>query len=398
ERQQLEAQLRQAQKNETIGQLTSGIAHDFNNILGSIIGYTSLAKRQLNNSTHVNLPQYLNEIETAGERAKDLISKLAVFTYPTKRNPELTQVTNIINESIRLLRPALPASIALTTEYEPGVELISVYVDPIHIQQVIMNLCINARDAMEGEGEINIELSTRRIEPQVCDTCRSTLEGECLELIVRDNGCGIPKEQIEIIFDPFFTTKETGQGTGIGLAVVDGLVHESKAHICLDSVPGEGSVFQIFFMELKKQSASNARVEQKQKPVIPFIAQKAHIMIVDDEEAIGRFLKEFLSDFGYEVSCFTDSETALKAFQNDTQAFDLVVTDQTMPNLTGVKLSREILALNPDVPIILCSGYADQINQAEIVDFGIRRYLNKPVDLGELSTEINRLLTDCVLD
>lgn len=246
QRQRLELQLRQAQKMETIGQLTGGITHDFNNILGSILGFTHLAKQQVKHSTNLELLQYIGEVETAGERAKDLISRLTVFSHASKRKPVNTQVMKVIDESVRLIRPTIPASITVNTVYDPGVERATLYADPMHIQQIIMNLCINARDAMNGAGQITIELTNNRIESQSCTTCHCVLNGMYLELIVRDNGCGIQQEQIEVIFDPFFTTKKAGQGTGLGLAVVDGLVHESKGHICLVSEPGKGSEFRIF--------------------------------------------------------------------------------------------------------------------------------------------------------
>ncbi len=177
ERQYLELQLRQAQKMETIGQLTGGIAHDFNNILCSMLGFTYLAKSQVNTSTSENLFEYLNEIETAGEKARDLISKLTVFSHSAKRYPENIQIMDIVDESIRLLRPTIPSSIAVNTYYEPGIENVSVYVDPMHIQQVVMNLCINARDALEDGGEISVELKISQENSQVCSSCQSKLEG-----------------------------------------------------------------------------------------------------------------------------------------------------------------------------------------------------------------------------
>ncbi len=394
ERQRLEIQLRQAQKMETIGQLTGGIAHDFNNILGSMLGFTHLAKQHAKNSTNLELQDYLNEVETAGERAKGLISKLTVFSHAAKRKPEYTQVMTVIDESVRLIRPTIPASITINTVYDPEIEHAILFIDPLHIQQVIMNLCINARDAMAGEGEISIELTIRKIDSLRCSSCLRKLNGEYLELIVKDNGCGIQKERTQAIFDPFFTTKQTGQGTGLGLTVVDGLVHESKGHIFLVSEPDKGSEFRIVFPEFNDEDISNSQSIEKPKLDVPVVSREARILVVDDEEAIGRFLKEFLSDLGYHVSCFQDGQSALNVFNQDKISFDLVVTDQTMPNMTGIELSREILALNPEIPIILCSGYTDQVNQNDITDYGIRRYLNKPVELGELTSTISSLLSE----
>lgn len=394
ERQRLEAQLRQAQKMETIGQLTGGIAHDFNNILSSMLGFTHLARKQTKSSTNLELLDYLNEIEIAGERARELISKLTVFSHAAKRKPEYIRVMKVIDESMRLIRPTIPASISINTVYDPGIEHAMLYIDPLHVQQIIMNLCINARDAMAGEGEISIELTMNRIDSLRCSSCLRKLNGKYLELIVKDNGCGIQKERTQAIFDPFYTTKQAGQGTGLGLAVVDGLVHESKGHIFLASEPGQGSEFRIVFPDFQDNDFSNSQCNEKPKLDIPIVSTQARIMVVDDEEAIGRFLKEFLSDFGYQVSCFQDSKAALNAFNRDKRCFDLVITDQTMPSMTGMELSREMLAISPEIPIILCSGYTDQVNQNEITEYGIRRYLNKPVELGELTSAISRLLAE----
>ncbi|MDH5360858.1 MAG: response regulator [Gammaproteobacteria bacterium] len=378
ETQRLQTQLQQAQKMEAIGQLTGGIAHDFNNILASIIGYTELALERYVTEESGKLKDYLSEVHRAGTRAKDLIAQMLAFSRSKHGELISLKMQPLVKETTKLLRPTIPANIEF--KYEIG-DVANISADPIQIQQVIMNLCINARDAVGAHGVIKIKLSETHIDSACCDSCHQHFSGDYLVLSVSDSGHGISRELVERIFEPFFTSKEVGSGTGMGLSMVHGIVHHHKGHIVVKSEVDVGTDFQIFFPLI---SSIND---------IPMFDKTGKtILIVDDEESVVRFLEALLKNEGYTVVVQTDSRSALKYFESHTGSIDLVFSDQTMPRMSGLDMAREILKLKSDVPIILATGHSTEVDKTIAIEAGIATYLNKPFDTKVLLKEVESLI------
>jgi len=395
EKQLLEKQLQQSQKMDAIGQLTGGIAHDFNNILASIMGYTNLAQERFAQD-NPKLEEYLDEVYRAGERARDLISQMLAFSRDGTTEARIIAVQPLVNEAMKMLKSTIPSSIDVTTEYQT--DLPDVLMDPVQMHQLVMNLCINARDAMQGRGKLDIQLRTVNINDNKlkCSACKNQIQGQYLELQVTDNGCGIDQALMDRIFDPFFTTKEVGKGTGMGLSMVHGIMHEQKGHIILTSTPGEGSVFKLLFPVANsvKPTEKQPRVEILEKSIAPQnknVNDKKHILVVDDERSVAGFLRELFETRGYKVTVEIDSVKALEIFKKDPAKFDLVITDQTMPKLTGAELSKQILSTRSSMPIILCTGYSEVIDENEAFEIGINEYLTKPIDPVKLCKAVTRL-------
>ena len=391
ERQQLQRQLQQAQKMEAIGQLTGGIAHDFNNILVSIMGYTELAREEIRRYRDGKLERYLDEVYNSGRRARDLVAQMLAFSRGGEMELKPLLLAPLLKESLKMLGSTLPSSIELHTEFEEG--LPPVMTDPVQLQQLVMNLCINARDAMEGRGSMTIGL--RRISGMAaeCRSCHERVTGDHIELFVQDAGHGIKPERLDRIFDPFFTTKEVGKGTGMGLSMVHGIMHGHHGHILVDSQPGRGSTFRLLF-PLAGGRADAADTEDGGKSKPPRQLLDAHILVVDDETSVGQFLAELLENHGARVTVETDSHVALENFRADPEAFDLVVTDQTMPGLSGAELAQAMLRIRPALPVVLCTGYSDQVDEAGAKALGIRGYLEKPLASDAFLRRISELLRE----
>jgi len=395
EKQLLEKQLQQSQKMDAIGQLTGGIAHDFNNILASIMGYTNLAQERFAQD-NPKLEEYLDEVYRAGERARDLISQMLAFSRGGTTEARLIAVQPLVKEAMKMLKSTIPSSIDVTTDYQTS--LPEILMDPVQMHQLVMNLCINARDAMGGRGKLDIKLRTVNINNNKlkCSACKNQIQGQFLELQIRDNGCGIDQAVMDKIFDPFFTTKEVGKGTGMGLSMVHGIMHEQDGHIILSSVQGEGSVFKLLFpvAEIVKRDEKPTRVENIEKAIVPqnkTSTNKKHILVVDDERSVAGFLRELFETRGYRVTVEIDSVKALEIFKKDPGKFDLVITDQTMPKLTGAELSKQILSTRSSMPIILCTGYSEVIDENQAFEIGINEYLTKPIDPVKLCNAVTRL-------
>ena len=373
-RQDLERQLQQAQKMQALGQLTGGIAHDFNNILAAILGYSNLALDRFAPDKQGKLASYLREVITASERARDLVAKMLTFTR-TQSNVHVGVISPaaVIEEVLAMMRPSIPSSIQLTRRIENPLHI---RMDAGELNQVLINLIINARDAINGCGTIEIRLHQVEIHDQICASCQQRLSGTYLALEVSDNGSGIAPEHLTRMFDPFFTTKEVGKGTGLGLSMVQGILRRSNGHVVVESEPGLGSRFRLLF-----SVAWPTELLPAGKPS----AQKAPsgsgqlIWVVDDEPAVVRYFGELLEDVGYRVRLFNDPIEVLAAFETDKNEIDLLITDQTMPGLTGVALARQLHGVRPHLPIILCTGYSDGMDRAEVLKQGIRRYFTKPV-------------------
>lgn len=375
EQKDLETQLRQAKKMELIGHLTGGIAHDFNNILASMFGYAELIQMSPAIKQNQQLSQYLDEILQAGIRAKELVAQLMTFSQRRDAATEGVAIMPIVKEVAHLLRSVIPASIAIETTIGGG--LPEVVISPVQLHQVLMNLGVNARDSIAGAGTIAISTSLVVLDHfSVCAACQLKFSGSYLMISVRDNGCGIPAENLTRIFDPFFTTKAVGHGTGLGLSVLHGIVHSANGHIEVQSELGKGTEFRVYLPARSRETRH--RAEQK-APAAAVSRIAGHVMVVDDEASIVGFLTTLLENLGCRVTGLTSATEALRRFEENPYTIDLVITDQSMPDMTGVELSRNMLARRPGIPIILSTGYSAAVDEDTAREIGIRRFLFKPV-------------------
>jgi two-component system, cell cycle sensor histidine kinase and response regulator CckA len=387
---ELLADLRQSQKMEAIGTLAGGIAHDFNNILSAIFGFAELAKRDIEKG--LKPIDDLNEIIKSAHRAKELIQQ--ILTYSRKESHKLEPLLPqaIIEESLKLLRATLPANIGIKEYVENQKNFI--LADPTKIQQIIINLCTNALHTMEESGGVlTIKLAHNNLVERDLPLNSKALPGQFLKLTVQDTGCGIEEKAINRIFDPYFTTKKIGKGTGLGLSVIDGIVKDYKGFIVVESTPGEGSSFHLYFPTLQVETSiiSNSIPPQNQDL---FSSTDKHILIVDDEPLLVKINQRRLESLGYKVSTTTDSNAALEKIKDPNEKYDLIITDQTMPGLTGKDLAQEVLKLYPDMPMVMCTGHSDIISEEAALDLGIKKYIFKPIQGDELINAVGTLLND----
>lgn len=385
EQKMLEAQLRQAMKLEAIGTLAGGIAHDFNNILHSILGNTELAKDTIGESNSAY--EYLEEVTTASHRAAGLVKQILTFARKTAKKRDAVNAAQITKEVARLLKATVPASINLTLDIDT--DETTVEADPTEIHQVLMNLCTNSSQAIvDASGDITIRLATAEPSDAFLASHPTLQRRKHLVIAVSDTGPGIPPEQLQHIFDPFFTTKEQGRGTGLGLAVVHGIVKDLSGTIEVDSVVGTGTCFRIY-LPLSSAEAQTATADESSTPT-----GTESILAVDDEAAIATMLSSILKSLGYSVTTCTSGREALELYRGNPGKFDLVLSDQTMPMITGAELATEIRALHPKQPIILCSGYSQTLPQEKAELLGISAYVTKPVSKHDLAVTIRRVLDD----
>lgn len=389
EKTQLQHQLFQAQKMETIGQLTGGIAHDFNNLLASIIGYTNLVMDRGSEQLDDKLKDYLSEVSRAGQQAQNLVGNMLSFGRMGSTEDAPASLNYLVNDTIKLLRPSLPSSIEL--EIELPDKLPSVHTNPVKLTQLLMNLCINAKDAMNGIGRLGIKLSQTEIKGQNCSACGKAVIGNFVELEVIDSGNGISNQLLPHIFDPFFTTKEVGRGSGMGLSMVHKIMHEIGGHILVESTVGVGSRFRLFFPP-SGQLQSEVTKGQEDLAGVQRLSFKGHIMVVDDDASVALYISEVLKRAGHRVTVKFDSMDALETIRADPNSFDVVVTDQTMPKLTGDLLLQAILIVRKELPVIICTGYSEQLTEEKARNLGARGYLRKPIDVAELTALIEKSL------
>lgn len=384
ERKNLEQQLRKAQKMEAIGTLAGGIAHDFNNILSAIIGNTELIRMLV--SEDDPLQSKTGNILKASHRARDLIMQILAFSRQSEKELGPLRITNIVNETIKLLEASLPKTIEIRKDISK--KNLTVMADPTHIHQIVMNLCTNAHHAMlETGGILNIAVKEENCVNFGSDS-RKTRPEKWVRLDVEDTGHGINTEIIDKIFDPYFTTKEKSQGTGLGLSVVHGIVTSLDGFIQVRNNPGSGTTFSVF-LPLLETPEDEARSEKKDfTPVFG----KERILLVDDESMILQANDEILKKLGYEVVSTENPETALLMFEKDPYYFDLVLTDMTMPKLTGENLAKKLMSVRPDIPIILTTGYSELISPEKARGIGIKDFLMKPLTMDLLSSSIRRIL------
>ena len=381
----LEKELQHARKMEAIGTLSGGIAHDFNNILAAIVGHTELAcfKTADDDPVRSNLDQVLQ----ASTRARDLVRQILTFSRPSEQKRQPVSIVSIVEETLRLLRPSLPSTVKIRNEIALSPDDGVVFADPTQIQQVLMNLCTNAAHAMQARGGLlRVKLSDTVV-GGFPDSLHSGLEpGPYVCLTVDDTGHGIDASLIERIFDPYFTTKGVGEGTGLGLSVVQGIVRTNGGAITVHSKPGKGATFNVLFPGIEKQAV--AQEESREDPP----TGDERILFVDDEDILADFAQEMLKSFGYTVVAKTNSLEALESFRADPHGFDLVITDMTMPGLRGDELAGELIAIRPDIPIILCTGFSELIDETRARDMGISEFVMKPYSVAKFADTIRKAI------
>jgi PAS domain S-box-containing protein len=384
EQQKLEVQLRQAQKMEALGTLSGGIAHDFNNILAAIVGFTELLSGHIAKGSRD--AHRIERIMEASIRGRELVQQMLTFSRKTEQEKKPLRVSSIVKETVKLIRATTPATISVKVNTMTESDLI--LGDPTQIQQVLMNLCTNAAYAMrENGGSLDIDLNDFSV--SASDGNPDGIEpGLYVKLTVRDTGTGISGDIVNKIFDPFFTTKKLGEGTGLGLSVVHGIVKHSNGHITVESELGRGSTFTVYFPRI----TGGPEADDVSDDELPTGSDR--ILFVDDEEALVEMGEDILAELGYEVASRISSREALEFLKLDPTRFDLVITDQTMPEMTGVELAKEVLAIRPDMPIIMCTGFSYVVDADKARAAGIKAFAMKPLTKREIARTIRKVLDE----
>jgi PAS domain S-box-containing protein len=383
----LQNRLQQASKMEAIGQLAGGIAHDFNNILASIIGYAELIQSGHARFTPEQVHDYLEQVISAGHRARDLISQMLTFTRANRGDPKPVDAAAAIRDVSRMLRAAIPGSIAIDTHL--GDDLDPVNADPVQLQQIIINLLVNARDAIDGPGRIQVSLD-RGHQPAACAACGERLEGEHIVLSVRDTGHGIADEVRERMFDMYFTTREPGKGTGIGLWQINNLIHDYDGHVTVASQPGKGTTFAVHLPVAGSPIATPVNAPEQ----LPADAVRKRVIVVDDELSVGNFVGEVLRDSGYEVLVFNESPTALRHLREHHADVALLITDQNMPLMNGQELAEQAKSLDPALPVVLITGFTSGHHAQQWQRIGLDGFLTKPFRIDQLRELVAALTPD----
>lgn len=382
ERIQAEAKLQQALKMESIGTLAGGIAHDFNNILSSVIGFTELAMDDAEENTI--LKENLGEVFKAGLRAKDLVKQILNFARQSDGETKPVQVSTIAKEGLKFIRSSIPTTIEIKQSIESNSLIMA---DPTQIHQIAMNLCTNAAQAMETDGGVlSVGLTDVVFDDDFTESCDGLKPGKYLKLSVSDTGPGIPPEILESIFEPYFTTKAPGKGTGMGLATVYGIVKQNGGDIVVDSNVGKGCTFNVYLPITKKRSEA----EHVQTEALP--SGSEHILVVDDEPTIAKMIQHMLERLGYHVTIRTNSMEVLELFRMKSTDFDLVITDMTMPGMTGDKLAEQLMIIRPEIPVMLYTGYNNKISYKIASEIGIKGFAYKPVVKSDLAKTVRKVL------
>lgn len=385
EKRKLEIQLVQAQKLESLGIFAGGLAHDFNNILFLITGYTDLAIADLQKKANPSLK--LTKIKEASGRATELVKQILAFARQSSNERRPLDISLVVREAIRLLRSALPSTIQLKQNIQPNINSV-VAADPAEIHQILMNLCSNAAQAMaDRNGTLAISLINFEVDTAFSESHPGLQPGPHVQLTVADTGIGMSSATQKRIFEPFFTTKKQGEGTGLGLSVVHGLVAAMGGIVTVASKKETGTTFQIYLPLIAKKEGNN---QAGNTPIRKGKGQS--VMVVDDEKEILEMLIAMLADLNYQPTTFNNADEALRHFQENPARFDLIMTDQTMPIMTGIELSRAMLSIRPDIPIILCTGFSQHVGPDEAADAGIRGYLHKPIMQELLGNTLAALL------
>ena len=381
----LERELRQAQKMEAIGTLAAGIAHDFNNILTATLGFTQMALNKIPADNPVR--RDLERVLESSSRAAELVRQILTFSRQSDVERKPVQVSRVVDEVLKLLRSSLPATIKICQDNTLPVNRDKILADATQIHQVLMNLGTNAAHAMRTNGGIlNVGLTEIEADAALVSRYPDLSPGPYVRLAVSDTGHGMDAAIMERIFDPYFTTKGIGEGTGMGLAVVQGIIKSHGGAVTVYSEPGQGTSFHVFLPLIRDGVVQEVAFPE------PLITGSEHILFVDDEQALAELGQEMLQSLGYKVTATTSSLDALKTFRNHPHIYDLVITDMTMPGLTGKKLARELVNIRRNTPIILCTGFSEFINRKQARDIGIREILMKPYVVNSLATTVRRVL------
>ncbi|MBI1387459.1 MAG: response regulator [bacterium] len=387
DKKQLESQLAQAQKMEAIGTLAGGIAHDFNNILMGIMGYTDIVASRLPKGG--DLWNYQQCVIQAAIRAKELVQQILSFSRQSDETRRPMNVVPLIRESLKLLRSTIPANIEIHEDVSPQCGLVNA--NPTLIHQIVMNLCTNAYQAMRDQNGV-LSVSVR---PRIVDKPMRTVEGtfaapgDYLMIEVRDTGVGMRPDIQEKIFEPYFTTKRAGEGTGLGLAVVHGVVSGMEGFITLESKVGEGSAFGVYLPENKVDDTALDALFDDTPPV-----GDERVMVIDDEESLVNLMNAMLTELGYQAFPFNDPQEAMRRFFDDPSFYDLVIVDMTLPRLTGERLAAQFWSVRPELPVVLCTGYNETINEDRAKSIGFRAFLTKPFTKADLARVVRRALDD----
>lgn len=386
EKRKLEVMLIQSQKMEAIGALAGGITHDFNNILAAILGYTELALLgdRLDNNTKRNLEQ----IQKSCQRAKELINHILAFRRQSKQEIHPVQISAIVKEGLKMLRASIPASIKISQQIESENGLINA--DPTQIHQVLMNLGINAAHAMRDYGgTIKVMLAEKKIDSEEAARYPDIQPGSYLRLTVNDEGHGMTPELLAHIFDPYFTTKEKDGGSGLGLAVVHGIVKRYGGAIRVKSQVLKGTTVHIYFPKAEQREPANKTLTDQSMPT-----GDERILFIDDEQHLAYIGKEMLEYLGYDVTASTSSAEALELFQSRPERYDLVITDMAMPQITGEKLAQKLIKIRSDIPIIICTGFSDKVTPENVKMIGIKEFAMKPLLMQDLAHTIRKALNE----
>jgi len=387
ENEKTKGKLQQAQKMEAIGTLAGGIAHDFNNILTIILGFTTIAISNIPPGSDIK--DDLDEVLSATNRAKELVKQILDFSRQNKTERINLKLQPLIKEALKLLRSSIPSTISIIEDIDPITKSISA--DPTQIHQIIVNLCTNAYHSMEKTGGVlNVSLKSTIIESDDKNISTSLNPGEYLRLKVSDTGEGISPEIINRIFDPYFTTKEMGKGTGMGLSIIHGIVNKYGGTITVESQLGIGSTFCVYFPVVSETSDLKI-IDQSELP-----KGNERILFIDDESLLLKMGEKMLERMGYQVTALSNSIEALATFQDNPNEFDLIITDQTMPDLTGSDLSKKMMLIRPDIPIILATGYSNMINEESALEMGIKAFTLKPFSQREIGKLIRNVLDEKV--
>ncbi|MCI5209333.1 MAG: response regulator, partial [Candidatus Electrothrix sp. ATG2] len=387
EKKKLEHQLRQTQRLEAVGTLAGGIAHDFNNILTPILGYAELVQQELPRNSPSR--RDLQAIIDAGNRAKELVQQILSISRQDEHKRQPLQIHLIVKEALKLLRASLPTTIEIRQDIQATSGV--VHADPTKIHQIIMNLCTNAYHAMQEKGGVlGVSLTAIKVNENSENVLSMILPtDQYLKIEISDTGHGMDKKTQDRIFDPYFTTKEKGKGTGLGLSIVHGIVHSYGGHISVDSSPGKGSVFHIY---LPYDQSSSKAFNSTKEEILPVGSES--ILLLDDEKVIVSMEQQILEGLGYKVTGLTSSEEAWELLRNQPNSFDLLITDMTMPSMTGLDLANRYLAIRPNAPIILCSGFNNLIKKDKDSTSGIHAFLMKPISRKKLAMTVRKVLDD----
>ena len=382
ERKKLESQLQHAQKMESIGTLAGGIAHDINNILSPIMIHSEMAKMELPPDSPVQ--HNLKEIFKAGERATEMVKQILTFSRKTEGERAKIKIIPVLTEVLKMLRSSIPTTIDVQQNLESESE--TVLADPTQIHQIMLNLGTNAAHAMrEKGGTLKVSLVREDLDSEAAALYTDLNPGSYLKLIVNDTGSGMDDETMQRIFEPYFTTKEVGEGTGMGLSLIHGIVKSYDGDITVESELGKGTTFNVYLPRIE------ADVSPVEEPSVQIRGGTERILFVDDEKVAVDAIQPMLEALGYKVTARTSSIETLEAFKNDPNGFDLVITDQTMPNMTGKDLAKEIMSIRSDIPIILCTGFSEQIDEVKAKEMGIS-FVMKPIILSQIANTIRKVL------